>query len=99
MSLMDIALRTGIPLMDIEDLVQGAVTDGVAERLAVPQLALQEFVAHGQASAKVAHRLGLSMASAEELAQSLGRDGAIGLILGLLLGSSSDARKKATTAG
>jgi len=98
MSLMDIAIRTGVPLIDIEDLVQGTVTDVIALRLGIPQLALQEFVAHGEASARVAHRLGMSMAAAEELVHSLGRDGAIGLVLGLLLGSS-DARKRATTAG
>ena len=96
MSLMDIAMRTGIPLVDIEDLVSGTVTEGVAARLGVPLLALQEFVSHGQASAKVAHRLSMSMASAEELAGSLGREGAIGLVLGLLLGSSGRERKHAT---
>lgn len=98
MSLMDIAVRTGIPLIDIEDLVSGTVTDNVARRLMVPQLALQEFVTHGQTSAKVAHRLGMSMASAEELAESLGREGAIGLVLGLLLGASGVERKNAAAA-
>jgi hypothetical protein len=95
MSLMDIAVRTGVPLIDIEDLVQGTVTDSVASRLGVPLLALQEFVMHGQASAKVAHRLGMSMAAAEELARPLGREGAIGLVLGLLLGSSGSKRRNA----
>jgi hypothetical protein len=99
MSLMDIALRTGVPLIDIEDLVSGTVTDSVASRLGVPLLALQEFVSHGQASAKVAHRLAMSMAGAEELAQALGRDGAVGLVLGLLLGSGGSERKNAASAG
>ena len=95
MSLIEIAVRTGVPLMDIEDLVSGTVTEGIAARLGVPLLALQEFVIHGQASAKLAHRLGMSMASAEELARSLGREGAIGLVLGLLLGASGSERKNA----
>ena len=95
---MDIALKTGIPLIDVEDLVSGTVTDCVASRLGVPLLALQEFVTHGQASAKVAHRLGMSMASAEDLARLLGKDGAIGLVLGLLLGASSSGRKSAASA-
>jgi len=99
MSLMDIALRTGVPLTDIEELVRGTVTGKLAERLGVPQLALQEFVNHGQASSKVAHRLGMSMAAAEELAQSLGGDGAVGLVLGLLLGSSGFKRRNAAAAG
>jgi len=95
MSLMEIAVRTGVPLMDIEDLVSGAVTEGIAARLGVPLLALQEFVMHGQASAKLAHRLGMSMASAEELARSLVREGAIGLVLGLLLAARGAGRKDA----
>jgi len=98
MSLMDIALRTGIPLLDIEDLVSGTVTENVASRLGIPMLALQEFVSHGQATAKVAHRLGMSMASAEELVRFLGRDGAIGLVVGLLLGASGYQRKSAASA-
>jgi hypothetical protein len=95
MSLMEIAVRTGVPLLDIEDLVSGTVTEGIAARLGVPLLALQEFVIHGQASAKMAHLLGMSMASAEELARSLGREGAIGLVLGLLLGVSGLEQKNA----
>ncbi len=99
MSLVDIALRTGVPLIDIEDLVRGTVTDNVAQRLGVPQLALQEFVSHGQASAKVANRLGMSMAAAEELAQFLGSEGAIGLVLGLLLGLRGFEHKTVASAG
>lgn len=99
MSLMDIALRAGVSLIDIEDLVQGTVTGNVAERLGVPMLALQEFVSHGQVGAKMANGLGMSMAAAEELAQSIGREGAIGLVLGLLLGSSGLRRRNATAAG
>ena len=96
---MDIAQRAGVSLIDIEDLVQGTVTDKVAERLGVPMLALQEFVSHGQVGAKVANGLGMSMAAAEELVQSIGREGAIGLVLGLLLGSSGLRRRNATAAG
>jgi hypothetical protein len=98
MSLMDIALRTGVPLVDIEDLVSGTVTDSIARRFGVPQWALQEFVTNGQASANVAHRLGMSMASAEELARSLGKEGAIGLVVGLLLGAGSSERRSAASA-
>jgi len=98
MSLMDIALRTGVPLADIEDLVRGTVPEAVANRLGVPLLALQEFVSHGQATAKVAHCLGLSMAAAEELAQSLGHEGTVGVLLGLLLGASGHERRNAASA-
>jgi len=99
MSLMDIALRTGVPLIDIEDLTRGVVTEKVAERFGVPQLALEEFIRHGQASSRMAHRLGMSMASAEELARTLGSEGAIGLVLGLMLASQGSERRQAVGAG
>lgn len=95
MNLMDIAIRTGVPLSDLEELVRGHVTESVAKRLGVPQMGLQEFISHGQAGSKVAHRLGMSMAAAEELVQSLGSQGAIGLVVGLLLGSSGAERRGA----
>src|SRR5262245_4363872 len=95
MSLMEIALRTGVPLADLEDLVRGTVPSSVAERLGVPMLATEELILHGQASSKMAHRLGMSMAAAEELRRSLGPEGAIGLVLGLLLGSRGHERKNA----
>jgi hypothetical protein len=99
MNMMDIALRTGVPLIDIDDLVRGTVTDNVAERLGVPQLALEEFIRHGQASSRMAHRWGMSMASAEELARTLGSEGAIGLVLGLILGSKAPERRQVASAG
>jgi len=99
MSLMDIALRTGVPLVDIEELVRGNAQVRVAERFGVPLLALEEFIRHGQASSKMAQRLGMSMAAAEELARSLGPEGAIGLVLGLLLGSGGFERKNAAASG
>ena len=97
MSLMDIAMRVGVPLSDLEDLVRGQVTESVARRLGTPQLSLQEFISHGEAGSKVAHRLGMSMAAAEELAKTLGSQGVIGLVLGLL--SSNGAGRQGAAAG
>src|SRR5262245_61344647 len=99
MSLMDIALRTGGPLIDIEDLARGAVTETVAERIGVPQLAIVEFIRHGEAGSRMAHRLGMRMASAEELARTLGSEGAIGLVLVLMLAAKGAERRHAASAG
>jgi hypothetical protein len=85
MNLMEIALRTGVPVADIELLISGHASPSVANRLGVPILGLEDFIAHGFASANVAHRLGTSMSAAEELARAVGPQGAIGLVLGLLL--------------
>jgi len=94
MSLMEIALRTGVTLADIESLVGGNASAGVANRLGVPLLGLEEFLKHGCASAAVAHRIGTSMAAAEELAREVGREGSVGIVLGLLLGASAGERWK-----
>src|SRR5215470_2589382 len=87
MSLMDIALRTGVPLADIESFIAGSVPKALADRLGVALLNLQEFVEQGEVSANLAHRLGTSMAGAEELGQALGKEGRVGLVLGVLLGA------------
>jgi hypothetical protein len=85
MNLMEVALRTGVTVVDLESLVRGNAPAGVAERLGIPVLNLQEFLGQGYASANFAHRLGTSMAAAEELGRAVGPEGRIGIIVGLLL--------------
>jgi len=85
MNLMEVALRTGVTVIDLESLVRGNAPAGVAERLGIPVLNLQEFLGQGYASANFAHRLGTSMAAAEELGRAVGPEGRIGIIVGLLL--------------
>jgi len=84
---MEIALRTGVTATDLESLIRGNAPMGVAERLGIPVLNLEEFLWQGYASANLAHRLGTSMAAAEELGREVGAEGRIGIILGLLLSS------------
>lgn len=96
MSLTEIALRTGVPVADIEALVRGTATATVARCLGVPMLGLQEFLTQGYASANVAHRLGTSMSAAEDLRREIGQDGAVGIVLGLML---SSRRSRAAEAG
>jgi hypothetical protein len=95
MSLVEIALRTGVPIADLESLIRGNVPASVAERLGVPLLSLEDFLLRGFASDSVAHRLGMSMSAAEELARTVGRDGTIGIIIGLLLSSADAASRHA----
>jgi len=95
MSLMEISQLTGVPITDIESLTQGTVTASVAERLGVPLLSLEDFLLRGFASDSVAHRLGVSMSAAEELARTVGRDGTIGILIGLLLSSADAASRHA----
>lgn len=99
MSLMEISLRTGVPIADIELLIRGNVTASVAERLGVPLLSLEDFVLRGFASDRVAHRLGMSMSAAEELARTVGRDGTIGILIGLLFSRADAASRHAKLGG
>jgi hypothetical protein len=87
MNLLEIAHRTGVTLADLELLIRGGVPDGVANRLGVPLLSLEQFLTQGYAAAKLAHRLGTSMAAAEALGTAVGPEVRIGIILGLLLSS------------
>jgi hypothetical protein len=91
MNLMELAKRTGVTIADLESLVRGDAPVGIAERLGIPVLNLEEFLRQGYANAKMAHRLGTSMATAEELGRAVGPEGRIGIIIGLLL-SSKQAR-------
>jgi hypothetical protein len=85
MSLMEVSLLTGVPVADLESLIRGNIPESVAEQLGVPLLGLEDFILRGYSSAKVAHRLGISMSAAEELATGVGQQGAVGIIIGVLL--------------
>ena len=99
MSLMEISLRTGVPIADIESLIRGGVPISVARRLGVPLVSLEDFLLRGMATAGVAHRLGMSMSAAEELARTVGGDGTIGIIIGLLLSSADAGSRHAKVSG
>lgn len=92
MNLLEVALRAGVTLADLELLIRGSAPDGIAERLGLPLLSLEQFLTQGYASANLAHRLGTSMAATESLANAVGPQGRIGLIVGLLLLSSKQPR-------
>ena len=93
MSYMEVATRMGVGLYDIELLLEGNVPVGIANRLGVPMVALRDFIKLGVASASIAHRIGTSMAAAEDLAQSVGSEGRVGIVVGLLLSASGERSK------
>lgn len=85
MNHIEIASRAGVTLGDLRDLEMGQISYGLALRLGVTSGALQDFI-EGRANMAIPGLLGLStMAAAEDIASSLGRQGAIGVLLGLLL--------------
>jgi len=74
----------GVTLADLDWLLNGEASANVANRLGV-NIADVEDLIRGSASANMARRLGVSMAAAEELAKALGRKGAAGLVIGMLM--------------
>ncbi len=80
-----IAARLQLTMDDLNSLLQGSVTAAVAAQLGMRQTDLQLFV-EGQATDRIARELRMgTLDAACEFATSLGRDGAIGVLCGLLL--------------
>jgi hypothetical protein len=84
-----IAIRAGVPLADLESLLRGQVTAAIARRLDVSMVDLAEFL-RGSASPDMANRLGLSTNATRELVCAVVKNGAIGLVVGLLIASRPD---------
>ena len=81
------ANRAGVTLADLDWLLQGKASANVATRLGVTMADVEDFV-RGSASASMTRCLGLNaISAAEELARAAGRDGAIGIVIGMLIAS------------
>ena len=74
----------GIIPMDLKSLVKGNVTIGLATKLGVTPSDIEHFI-NGSATSGMTKRLGLGSAlAATELAKVCGREGAMGIVMGLL---------------
>jgi hypothetical protein len=83
----EIANLAGVTLADLGWLLRGEASANVANRLGVTMADVESFI-RGEASAAMTERLGLrTLAAAQELAQAAGRQGAIGIVIGLLISS------------
>lgn len=72
---------------DLDSLLRGMVNGNFAYRLGDSILDVEEFI-KGAASAAMTERLRLNaMDAGEESARAAGRDGAIGIVIGLLIAS------------
>lgn len=81
----EMAFRAGISLDDLEGLLRGNAYFTVQQRLGVPMEKINGFINRNQTSADLIARLGIPLITAQRLGASLGREGRIGLILGLLV--------------
>jgi hypothetical protein len=85
MNHIEIANLAGVTLADLGWLLRGHASANIANRLGVTMADVENFI-QGSASATMTNRLGLSaISAAEELARAAGREGAIGILLGMLI--------------
>lgn len=86
MSFAGIASTAGATSSSIEQLIRnGTGSAGLASTIGTTSSAITNFV-NGKASAGIASALGTTTSSAQELRNRIGRDGAVGLIIGLACG-------------
>ena len=82
-SLFDVASSMGVEQSDLEKLLAGQASVGIARKLGVIRMDLQRFIA-GDVSMSMALALGMLKPQAQELRDQLGPEGAIGIIVGRL---------------
>ena len=82
MQVLDLASRLGITDMALDRLLQGDVPVTLAARLDTTQASLQAFV-DGSAEVGIAAELGCSPRAVQRLRDEIGREGAIGVLIGL----------------
>jgi hypothetical protein len=72
----------GVAQSELEKLLAGQASVGVAKKLGVSRMDLQRFMG-GEVSMTMAYALGMLQPQAQELRDRVERDGAIGIIIGI----------------
>jgi hypothetical protein len=86
MSFVGIAGKAGTVSSNITKLIQvGEGSAGLASRIGTTTSIITDFI-NGRASPRIAAALGTTTSNAQELRNAIGREGAIGLIIGLACG-------------
>ena len=104
MSFAGIAASAGTTVSGIDQLIRhGSGSPGLAATIGSTPGSITSFV-NGQASADIAMALGTTAGAAQELRNLIGREGAIGLIIGLACGmggakAAAQPQKPAAAAG
>jgi hypothetical protein len=93
MSAVGIAGQVGISSVAFDRLIRGEVPETVAEKIGgTNAIALQRFI-EGGTSIGLAARLKCSEAELQRLREAIGRQGAIGLLIGLCLPTVAAPKK------
>ena len=91
MSFIGIASQIGTTSTNIEMLINaGHGSPGLASAIGTTSANLTDFI-NGRASAGIASALGTTTTNAQILRNDLGREGAIGLVIGLASGIKKEA--------
>ena len=86
MSFAGIAATAGTTIPGIEELLRhGSGSPGLAATIGTTPASITSFI-NGQVSADIAAALGATPGAAQELRHRIGREGAIGLVIGLACG-------------
>jgi hypothetical protein len=88
MSEISIAHKAGLLSHNLNNLFQGIADIGTASKLGIITSSLQDFL-NGRANISMASKLGLLTSDLQLLLNKIGKQGAIGLVLGLLMSQNT----------
>ena len=83
MSLSSVASSIGVAQSELEKLLAGQASYGIAKKLGVTRMDLQRFIT-GEVSMSMAYALGMLPPQAQELRDRMEPEGAVGIIVGSL---------------
>ena len=81
-SLYIVATSMGVAQSELEKLLTGRASVGIAKKLGVSRMDLQRFI-EGEVSMPMAYALGMLQPQAQDLRDYVEREGAIGIIVGI----------------
>lgn len=84
MSAVGIALAMGVTTRSLEELLAGKASVAVALKLGTLTSSVQDFI-DGRVGIGMAHAMGMLASNAQMLRNSIGREGAIGLVIGMCI--------------
>ena len=87
MSLLDVANRMGTGPLTLDRLLTGEVSPELASHFGASALAVQDFI-DGKVSTSFANATDIRDTSLQELRDQIGREGAIGFVLGMCIAKS-----------
>jgi plasmid maintenance system antidote protein VapI len=78
----NIASSMGLEQSELEKLLAGRAGTGLAKKLGVIRMDLQRFIS-GEVSLSMAYALGMTQPQAQTLRDHVGREGAVGILIGI----------------